>query len=44
MPQRWIVEHPDDDGIIDIFHYDHGHIAKDVAEQMWTISTNPATG
>jgi hypothetical protein len=24
MPQRWIVEHTDDDGIIGIFQYEHG--------------------
>jgi hypothetical protein len=35
MPERWIVEHTDDYGILHGFQYEHGHIAKDVADQTW---------
>jgi hypothetical protein len=35
MPQRWIVEHTDSSGIINVFHYEHLDAAKDVADQTW---------
>jgi hypothetical protein len=35
MPQEWIVEHSDADGVIDLFRYDHYGTAKDVADQTW---------